>query len=781
MQDTRVGERLTLRVSPGKSTLKRLSGEDIRRIEQHKRWLDSDGHDGSQLYIADAHWSNADLNTADLRKAAISGNLRGADLRGARLNDSDLRGAILWDADLREADLTGAVGLQRGLTNDDYHPLSGANLAGAKGIGSDRTSFPELANLTEIYKNASAMFLALIAVDAVVQIMALKAADAQLVLNSGTVTTPFLAAEVPTLVFMWIGPLLLLLNYLGLLFHMNNLWSITAQLPAVFPDGVSLPEKLYPWMAADITVRHFRRLREQHRPQSQVSARMFTWLIYTTVPLSTLIQFFSFLKARYWFSIIEAILFAAMIGARFLFLHYAKGRLERRAKEESTALRRRQMIASIWGSFQVASAAAVLIYVYCIAVRSVKYPIGFKPSFIDFFDKHIAPVADLSSSELSERPRGWTRNNDKNYDLIRVPANLKGRNLNGANCPHAFLAKANLEYASARHVDLTGADLTGADLTGADLTGANLTGANLTGANLTAAKLKGVSLKGMKLNGMNFAGANLRGMDMSGADLTGANLSGADLTEADLSDAELTGADLTNAHITHANLTGASLSYANLNGMNFTGTNLAGAYLTFSDLTNAHLQGANLTEAHFTDVVFTNADLSNADLKGSYLTNANLTNANLKNSNLESAHLNNANLLKANLTNADLMYADFTCANLTGANFTHARIDDGNFTNAHLAGANLKGKSLDGTTLSGADLSMADLTDAVLTGADLTDADLTDANLTQVLLREADLRGAILNRADLFDATLTDAKYNRDTVWPVGFNPRKHDLIFRHN
>ena len=61
--------------------------EELKTVlKEHKKWLESDGEEGSL----------ADLCGADLRSADLSGaDLRGADLRSADLRSADLRGADL--------------------------------------------------------------------------------------------------------------------------------------------------------------------------------------------------------------------------------------------------------------------------------------------------------------------------------------------------------------------------------------------------------------------------------------------------------------------------------------------------------------------------------------------------------------------------------------------------------------------------------------------------------------------------------------------------------------
>jgi uncharacterized protein YjbI with pentapeptide repeats len=69
-------------------------------------------------------------------------------------------------------------------------------------------------------------------------------------------------------------------------------------------------------------------------------------------------------------------------------------------------------------------------------------------------------------------------------------------------------------------------------------------------------------------------------------------------------------------------------------------------------------------------------------------------------------------------------------------------------------------------------LCRADLRGANLNDADLWAANLREANLRGANLREANLAGADLSEAFLRDAHLRLARYNADTKWPEGFDPK---------
>ncbi|MCL4301923.1 MAG: pentapeptide repeat-containing protein [Anaerolineae bacterium] len=84
-------------------------------------------------------------------------------------------------------------------------------------------------------------------------------------------------------------------------------------------------------------------------------------------------------------------------------------------------------------------------------------------------------------------------------------------------------------------------------------------------------------------------------------------------------------------------------------------------------------------------------------------------------------------------------------ANLSGANLPHHALG-GDLSGANLSGVNLDVADLKWTNFTGANLSGARLTWAILSGANLTDADLTGTNLNK-------------------------AMYDKNTIWPAGFDP----------
>jgi uncharacterized protein YjbI with pentapeptide repeats len=94
--------------------MRQLIGMEIKILQAHSKWLESNGIEGEKANLCGANLREANLRGANLRGA----NLRGANLCGADLREANLCGADLREANLREADLRGAN-------------LRGANLCGA--------------------------------------------------------------------------------------------------------------------------------------------------------------------------------------------------------------------------------------------------------------------------------------------------------------------------------------------------------------------------------------------------------------------------------------------------------------------------------------------------------------------------------------------------------------------------------------------------------------------------------------------------------------------------
>ena len=115
--------------------LREITQDELKEIlEQHRKWVESEGEEGEKADLRAANLQEADLSGANLQKANLfDANLQEASLRIANLQEADLLDANLQKADLFDANLQEAN-------------LSRANLRGAN-LGTDLT-FGRIRDLT---------------------------------------------------------------------------------------------------------------------------------------------------------------------------------------------------------------------------------------------------------------------------------------------------------------------------------------------------------------------------------------------------------------------------------------------------------------------------------------------------------------------------------------------------------------------------------------------------------------------------------------------------------
>jgi uncharacterized protein YjbI with pentapeptide repeats len=123
---------------------------------------------------------------------------------------------------------------------------------------------------------------------------------------------------------------------------------------------------------------------------------------------------------------------------------------------------------------------------------------------------------------------------------------------------------------------------------------------------------------------------------------------------------------------------------------------------------------------------------------------------------------------------------------LDGIDLRGAHLADADLPFARLRGAILVDADLTDAYLSSANLSGADLSGAILRRADCHSitfkrANLTNADLSYTTLQSSDWRGAVLTGANLSRATMKSGRYDQFTIWPEGFVPEKHHLVYVPN
>jgi len=267
-------------------------------LEAHKKWLESDGKEGDRADLFRAAMSNVSLENVDLRGANLKGailsdnnladsrfdgadfteanltranltntNLSHALFKAANLESANLQQTQLRDVDLQEATLANAKNLLA-------EQLGGTNVSGAT-LPADIAKFELLPRIDELSKSAKRVFLAMLLACAYAALTVFSVTDARLLTDSASSPLPIIQTAIPIVGFFGVAPTILFAIYLYFHLYLQRLWNYLATMPAVFPDGISLDEKIYPWLLNGLVRPHFVLLRENWLPYR--SERDKTW------------------------------------------------------------------------------------------------------------------------------------------------------------------------------------------------------------------------------------------------------------------------------------------------------------------------------------------------------------------------------------------------------------------------------------------------------------------------------------------------------------------------
>ena len=661
-------------------SLRSLNIDEVHRIQtEHELWLNSKKKEGKQ---ADFKYCKLP-SEARFHHSYNSVCFRGAYLRSIVFDRADLTRADFRDADLRDAKFIDV----EGFSSDQ---LAGSDVSGAK-LPPDIQKFEGLEVIREASKNARKLFLAMLLGCVYSIITITTTTDVRLITNSTSSPLPIIGAEIPIVGFYWAAPLLLVCLYIYFHIYMQRIWEGMAGLPAIFPDGISIDLKVYPWLLLGLVRKQYARLRNKRRPLYALQVYLSVFLAWLAMQLTLTLFWLRFIPRHDWLGTglhIVLIGLAAWLGT--MFYHIAIKTLRREGEKvvEANGMRQYHWITGIMRGLLI-SVALLLISIGAIAgIRPHDKNKGNPKTWVPRVLEKVAfgAFADLEDAEVSTKPPNWTGLKEKEKEEL---AQVKGVQLDGSN----------LRYANAKGAFLVKADFSNANLEGAHFTNADLRYATLDTTLLTNADFKSASLVGIMGSNTLLASADLRGADLRGADLDTASLVGAKLLDARLDSAKLIYADLRGANLSTAFLVNADLRYARLNSAILVGADLRGANLSTAFLVNADFPYARLDSAR----------LVGADLRGAELYKASLVGADLHYAHLDSAKLGSADLRGAELYNASLVEAELGYARLDSASLWEADL-----RYAHLNSAKLVGADLDGADLYYANLDIADLRGANL-------------------------------------------------------------------
>jgi len=124
-------------------------------------------------------------------------------------------------------------------------------------------------------------------------------------------------------------------------------------------------------------------------------------------------------------------------------------------------------------------------------------------------------------------------------------------------------------------------------------------------------------------------------------------------------------------------------------------------------------------------------------------------------------------------------------ANLQNEDFSGAILEGVCCMDAHFDSSSFRGTDLYWIIAMGSSFRDCDFTDAILRGADLKDTIFSEARLIRTdfsrdnLGGSTRLQGADLSKAIIQNCIFDGAEYDSKTLFPEGFHPDKHGLIFQ--
>ncbi len=628
--------------SPENNSAARLATTPYRdwsfeeKIASHHEWIESKGAIGKKADLTASDLEGSDLIGVDLRFVDLhDANLRAADLLMADLRDACLvranfRDSCLVGANLEAANLEGAsLETAMGLVP---RQLAGANLHEAT-LPASVQQFEALAEFKRTARQVHGYFVVLMSMCGLSALLIWMTKDYQLLTNSAVLFflhSPAAAAALPTVQFYLIAPMALFVFYLVLQFHLQHLWDLVLELPAVFPDGHALGEN-EPRIVLGLLRAHFRWMNADAPSTRFVEKGISMLLAYWIAPLTLLLYWVRFLTLQQLRgTMLQELLIAAAAGVAL----YSSTKV---GKPGERWMLQENFIERVAGKLRGLSPVtlplvllAVLMFLAAGTMMGVPHSKDRAPQFMAgsvrrwapsvLWTFGIDPYADITEAVISKKPVNW------NGSDAQV-ASVNGAPLNGANFRYAQAYRAFLVNAHLLHANLQGAFLSQADLRGAEMGQSNLKYAILDQAQMNHANLDRATL----------TGANLSRADLRSANLSYAVMGGAALVDARLDSATLYGARLMQATLIRTDFEKADLRESHLEAANLEHVDMQGAYLW-----SAKLMGASLTNADLQKAIFVDADLHGADLRWAHLDGTVLTGADLTGAYLDGADLRGA-------------------------------------------------------------------------------------------------------------------------------------------
>lgn len=400
---------------------------------------------------------------------------------------------------------------------------------------------------------------------------------------------------------------------------------------------------------------------------------------------------------------------------------------------------------------------------------ATKFPEGFEVPF----ERMVLSGGPCSGAGIMNKPLNFSIEKfldppNHHYRLSGVPTGiyLEGQDLRGSNFQGAALGRmergnfANSNFRYVKYVQ---------SLANNNLEGADFSYSNLKEVIFTWDKDKQPNLKGAKF----YCAVLGRQMpSLESADLTAAIFTTAG--SAHKWDLDI---DPIKAKILHRDMQYLIDRYgaADYSGMDFRNCDLRGIGFGETKLVGAKFKGAWLGND------FRKADLKGADFRGAKMNS--YTSKFPADFDMKAAgfvYISNSvpGYARWGATTAGPNYGGETPTEFPVIDFKGENVDYFDYRSAWLPGSNMQDASMKFVNFQSSNLAKVNMSAADLTGAVLYNVVFDDANLSNANLYGADLRKARLKGTDLKGANLRNAIYDKETIWPDGFDPKAAGAYF---
>lgn len=276
------------------------SEEELEEIlHENKEWLESGGEKGGSADLEKADLSEeylrkVDLPEASLKEACLSeGDLVRADLSGADLFKADLSGTDLRGADLSGAFLVKADLCETNLKDADLSDTDGLQvqqIAQAKvsnaTLPEDIAEFDGLKTVEEASRGARKLFISLVLACAYSALAIWAVRSREDTGEGSTLTLPFIDVDIGLWEFHVVVPLILAVGFSYFHLQLQRVWEEISRLPAIFPDGKAVDQKIHPWLITGFVRSHFPYLRDNPIPLFRLQELVVIVLAWGIVPVT---------------------------------------------------------------------------------------------------------------------------------------------------------------------------------------------------------------------------------------------------------------------------------------------------------------------------------------------------------------------------------------------------------------------------------------------------------------------------------------------------------------